>query len=102
MANKSWFLPQGRGCRQGPLVIVPVQVHEAKREARSKLIISVPRVCGSAVRRNRFRRIARAYIGPKQGRKDLWLRLLGQHRLDRCIRTEDWSGIFDKALGSLS
>jgi hypothetical protein len=143
-----WFRPNGRGTKHGSLIAgtidivsegpIPAGAIEFDEESGSPrllanrgrsgiklLVVSVPSSCGSAVQRNRFRRIVKArfakcftgerIVGEKllersapsgettdktthamARKKGLWIRLLNRHRLGRKIRQEDWKLAFDE------
>jgi len=70
-----WFRPLANGKKLGAFVVtlVEIQVNESKGDKRShedllrefkrrRIIISVPKTCGSAVVRNRLRRVLRPLV----------------------------------------
>jgi hypothetical protein len=88
-----WFRPERKGLVAGPLTISPVSISPEKLEAKGPapvVIISVPSACGSAVQRNRFRRIIRGYYSLHTPPASLWIRLSNRCRLDRKIRIEQF------------
>ena len=111
----SWFRSEGKYSRSGSLVVSLVSISDLaklpeeallKRQTRRSLVISVPRVCGSAVQRNRFRRIVRAQLkkhlkATLPEKKGLWIRLQNDYRLPRNIHWEQWSLPIENALKRL-
>ncbi len=110
-----WFRPISRSRAVGPLLVAPVEViPERRHEACKKipLVISVPRSCGTAVQRNRFKRIVKAVAQEKlktekleaqqeekAGPKNfIWIRLTNKHRLNRRAQMAEWRAHLNAAL----
>ena len=94
--------------RSGPLAASWVQL-SPETEFQSALIVSVPRTCGNAVQRNRFRRIGRGYFlklskrdGWKLPEKALWIRVNRRFRFDRKMQSRDWDFQFKKIYDELT
>ena len=83
-----WFRPLRRGSRKGKFIVSPVEVHPLKeKREKKKIIISIPRACGSAVKRNKMRRYLKSYIESESNinseTKGLWIRVQKNYRLGR-------------------
>jgi hypothetical protein len=136
-----WFRPLEKGSRFGPLIASPIIIYREERKSLAlrklykaansvnkeqpqiisrDLVVSIPGVCGTAVQRNRFRRMVKARFAKSilrgirseeivesqenianksprgsQSRKGLWIRLLNRHRLGQKIQVRDWQKTFD-------
>lgn len=91
----AWFNTKGPTQRKGPLFVAPVEINDRRRKQKlskknRELIISIPRACGNAVRRNRLKRIFRAEL-LGQTQVDLWIRLQHKFRLKPKILRSDWA-----------
>ena len=107
-----WFRPLRRPQSIGPLLVAAAEIipeRQALKSLNIPLVISVPRSCGNAVRRNRFKRMVKAYAKDQlktQNAKEapskniLWIRLLNKHRLDRKIRLPEWEFSLEAAMRS--
>ena len=93
-----WFRPSGRPVRQGPLVVSEAEI---LREDVPTRIISVPRNCGTAAYRNRFRRVLKEELKEKWLEKSLWIRLRKDYRLNHKITQKEWAPKIEKALREL-
>jgi ribonuclease P protein component len=86
----------------GVLSAAWVDVVEEK-ELKWPVIISLPKTCGPAVVRNRFRRMSRSYFTDLSQRdewaltrKVLWIRLDRRYRLQKRIVLAEWKPLFEK------
>jgi RNase P protein component len=95
-----WFQVTGASVRVGILSAAWVDVvedHELGENQGKPVIISLPKTCGSAVLRNKFRRICKGYFsglseeeGWASARKALWIRMDRRHRLQKKVIQADW------------
>jgi ribonuclease P protein component len=102
-----WFHIKGGSVRVSAVSASWVDV-DADRKLRWPLIVSLPKPCGTAVTRNKFRRLCRSYfsdLSRKEGwnseRKVLWIRLDRRHRLEKKVTLQQWQPVFEKLLGKL-
>ncbi len=96
----AWFMPQGPLKRSGPFFVSAIQVSQSRLDQKSKdggeIVITVPRACGNAVKRNKLKRIIREELS-KRAKKDLWIRLQSNFRLRSKICLSDWREAIKKA-----
>lgn len=99
----SWFRPIARGSREDSLITTRIEIAPEKLAMwkRPRAVITVPRTCGTAVQRNRLRRVLRSHLREKGDVGHLWIRLLGQHKLEKKILLRDWQPIVERALSKL-
>jgi ribonuclease P protein component len=68
----------------------------------NKIYITLPKPIGNAVRRNRFKRLARSVLPSLDStlleKNSLWISLDRKFRLSRKITRSDWQEIFKKII----
>jgi len=121
-----WFRPSARAIKVGDLMVSPIEISPVKRATTKRtlntqdfwIVLSVPKACGNAVRRNRFRRIVKNFVitemaggsvpknqndhdSSKASQKAVWIRLSNRHRLNANIQIADWKASLEKALHTL-
>lgn len=100
-----WFRPCAPSKRSGSLLFCGVEIQNNKIK-EDAIIISIPKSCGNAVLRNRFRRMIKGFLKrklqhaspPWSQDKGIWIRLTKGFVIPKRVVLADWKADLEKIL----